>query len=491
MLPWKTILEIEKACDVPVYLQVANNLICEIKKGIIKPGTKMPGTRAMAQNLELNRQTVVKAYDELDAQGWIMTIKSKGTFVSIELPEVKPLKLSASQAQIALAGNTGYSFKINKIVHPPAKTLRHLTGFHDGPDVRLVPSKLIGQEFKSVINRRSGLQLLSYVDVAGRETVRRAISSYLNTSRGLQTTEDNIMITRGAQMAMFLLSIVLLSKNDNVLVAEINFRYADMTFINAGAKLIRVPIDDDGIVVDEIEEICKKKKIRAIYITSHHHFPTTVTLSATRRMKLLALAERYNFIIIEDDYDYEFHYESSPILPLASVDRSGMVVYIGSFSKTLSPAIRMGYIAAPKNLIDELTKMRQIIDAQGDPIMEQVVAEFLNNGEIRRHMKKSIKAYKERRDFMCLQFNEKLSDVIDFKIPEGGLSIWAKFDKKVPLPDLSDKLLKKDIVLSKGLIHDLSVGRKLNSTRMGFGWMNMAETERATDVMVDTIKKHY
>lgn len=489
MLPWKTILEIDKTCDVPVYLQVANDLICEIKKGMIKPGAKMPGTRAMSDTLGLNRQTIVKAYEELDAQGWIFTEKSKGTFVSRELPEVKPLKLGNGLSKNAKSGQTGYTFKVNNVVHPPAKTLRNFLGFHDGPDVRLVPSKLIGQEFKSVITRRSGLQLLSYVDVHGRESVRKSISNYLNTSRGLQSTEDNIMITRGAQMAMFLLSTVLIEKNDIVIVAEINFRYADLTFLNAGAKLERVSLDEDGIVVDEVEEICKKKKVRAIYVTSHHHFPTTVTLCATRRMKLLELAEQYNFVIIEDDYDYEFHYESSPILPLASVDRCGMVVYIGSFSKTLSPAIRMGYIAAPNNLIEELSKIRQIIDAQGDPIMEQVVAEFINNGEIRRHMKKSLKAYKERRDFLAVLLKEKLTDVIEFKIPEGGLSIWAKFDKKVVVPELSDKLLKREIVLSKGLIHDLSAGRMLNSTRMGFAWMNLNEAEKAVDIMVETIKK--
>lgn len=487
MLPWKTIVDIQKDCDVPVYLQVANTLICEIKEGIIRPGSKMPGTRAMADALHINRQTVVKAYDEMDAQGWITTHKSKGTFVNNELPEIKPKKLQNAQAEIKQAKTTGYNFKINTLIHEPAKANRHIIGFHDGPDVRLIPSKLLGQTYKSIITRKAGQHMLSYVDVNGKESVRKTIANYLNLSRGLQSSEENIMITRGAQMAMFLLSNTLIEKNDNVIVAEISFRYADLTFLNAGANLIRVGLDDDGINVDEIEEICKKKKIRAIYVTSHHHFPTTVTLCATRRMKLLELAEQYNFIIIEDDYDYELHYESSPILPLASVDRGGMVIYIGSFSKTLSPGIRVGYIVAPQNLIKELSKFRQIIDAQGDPVMEQVVAEFIEEGEIRRHMKKVIKVYKERRDFMCSMLKEKLGDIIDFKIPEGGLSIWTKFDSKISVPELSDRLLKKNLILSRGLIHDLSVGRKLNCTRLGFGWMNIKEAEESIELMAKEI----
>jgi len=206
-------------------------------------------------------------------------------------------------------------------------------------------------------------------------------------------------------------------------------------------------------------------------------------------MKLLQLAEKYGFIIIEDDYDYEFHYESSPILPLASADRSGMVVYIGSFSKTITPGIRMGYVAAPPNLILELAKLRMLVDAQGEAVMEQAIAEMLNEGEIRRHMKKALKIYRERRDFMCYLLKEKLSDVIDFKIPQGGLAIWAKYDKRIPVPELSARLFKKEIVLSPGRLHDASAGRKLNSTRMGFGWMNLKEADKAITILYDTVKK--
>lgn len=331
--------------------------------------------------------------------------------------------------------------------------------------------------------------MLSYIDVEGSPTVRKAISNYLNSSRGLQTDESNILMARGTQMAMFMLGHVLFSKDDLVITAEIGFRYAELTFMHAGAKFVRVPVDDEGIDVDAVEKVCRRKKIRALYVTSHHHYPTTVTLSASRRMKLLQLAEKYGFIIIEDDYDYEFHYESSPILPLASADRNGMVVYIGSFSKTISPGIRMGYIAAPPNLITELAKLRMLIDVQGDAVMEQVIAELLNEGEIRRHMKKALKVYRERRDFMCSMLKEKLGDVIHFDIPQGGLSIWAQYDKRIPVLELSDLLLKKEVILSKGLLHDISARKKLNATRMGFGWMNLREAEKAVLILQDTIKK--
>ncbi len=488
MLPWKTIISLDPEAERPIYLQIVDAIITEIKRGIIKPGARMPGTRSMAGELEIHRQTVVKAYDELFAQGWFDFIKSKGTFVSSSLPEIKPKKWSEEDTAKFTSSKTGFTFKINSSIHPPAKPNRHITGFHDGPDVRLVPAALIGRYYKSVLSRKSGQLLLSYTDVEGSVFVRSTLSEYLNTTHGLQTTADQILITRGTQMALYLLAQVLFEKGDHLITAEPGFRYADLTFLNAGIKLLHVPVDDEGIDVDAVEKVCKRKKIRAIYVTSHHHYPTTVTLCAARRMKLLQLSEKYGFLIIEDDYDYEFHYESSPILPLASADHEGRVIYIGSFSKTISPGIRIGYIAAPAELLTELAKLRMLIDVQGESVMEQVIAELLRDGEIRRHMKKSLKQYRERRDFMCAELKDKLSDVIHFTIPQGGLSIWAQFDKKVPVPELSEQLFKKNIILSKGLLHDASSGKKLNSTRMGFGWMNVKEAEKAISILHNTIR---
>ena len=255
-------------------------------------------------------------------------------------------------------------------------------------------------------------------------------------------------------MGLYLLSLILFSKGDTVIVGDTNYYYADRVFMRAGMNLTRVKVDEAGIDVDAIEKICKRKKIKAIYVTSHHHYPTTVTLIASRRVKLLSLAEKYGFIIIEDDYDYDFHYLSSPILPLVSADTKGMVIYIGTLSKTIGPAIRTGYIVAPTNLILELTRIRQLIDTQGDPIMEIALAEMFVDGSIKRHMKKAQNEYHRRRDFLCNYLNQKLADIIDFKTPDGGLAIWAKFSKTVPLPPLTEKLKAQGIILSNGLIHN-------------------------------------
>jgi GntR family transcriptional regulator / MocR family aminotransferase len=341
MLPWKSIIQWQKDSDTPIYLQIANAVIQEMRKGRIGPGIKLPGTRQMAEMLEVHRKTIVRAYDELDAQGWIEMHPSKGTFTSKELPETQARRFSTMQKQNAFPATTGYTVKVNQVIRTPVPPLRHMTGFHDGPDMRLIPADELGRAYKSVLGRHANLKFLSYVESSGVQKFRNILSEYLNSSRGLQTTFENVFVTRGSQMGLYLLSVVLFAKDDIIIVGDTNYYYADRVFINAGMKLARVRVDDMGIDIDEVEQLCRKKKIKALYITSHHHYPTTVTLSASRRIKLLSLAEKYGFIIIEDDYDYDFHYLSSPMLPLVSADTKGMVVYIGTLSKTIAHAIRI------------------------------------------------------------------------------------------------------------------------------------------------------
>jgi GntR family transcriptional regulator / MocR family aminotransferase len=487
MLPWKSIIQIQNEGDCPVYLQIANAICGEIKKGHLGPGVKLPGTRQLSDLLDVHRKTIVRAFEELDAQGWIEMRPSQGSFTSRDLPEINPRKLAAEPKRPkAFAATTGYPVRVNTLIKTPVSPSRNITGFHDGPDSRLAPVDEIAKAYRSVLMKNVNLKYTSYVETAGTTMFRKVLSNYMNDSRGLRTTDENIMITRGSTMGLFLIISVLFSKGDAVIVGNTNYYYADRAFMNAGMQLIRVPVDDCGIDVDAIEKICRKKPPKAVHITSHHHFPTTVTLSAARRIRLLALAEQFGFVIIEDDYDYDFHYCSSPILPLVSADTKGMVIYIGTLSKTLAPGIRTGYVIAPVNLILELARLRQIVDTQGDPIMELALVQLFEDGTIRRHLKKSLQEYRLRRDFVCGRLSELLPGVIDFKIPDGGLAIWAKFHPSVPLPPLTEQLKTKGIILSNGLIHN-PTPVSLNATRMGFGWMNQTEAEKALEILVSTI----
>ncbi len=494
MFPWKSVIQIQSPCSTPVYLQIANAVIREVKQGRVQPGARLPGTRIMSGMLEVHRKTVVAAYEELEAQGWIEVCPSKGAFVHRTLPEKKAQALPTGLRQ-ARSGNgdgmeqTGFPVLPYDNVHEPTYAPTSLLGFHDGPDLRLVPTALIGRTYKGVITRRTNIHHLRYYEVEGNPNLRLRLSEYLNESRGLQTTPKNIFITRGSSMAIYLAAMALLTDGDAVITGDPAYYYADRTFTHFGAKLLRVPVDGHGIRTDAVEDLCKRERIRLLYVTPHHHFPTTVTLCAARRMELLALSAKYGFVILEDDYDFDFQYETSPLLPLASADSDGMVVYVGSMSKTFAPFLRVGFLVAPKNLMDKVARLRQIIDVQGDYMLEQTVAELFYLGEIKRHMKKALKIYKQRRDVFCQLFQEKLGDRVQFKKPDGGMAVWAQFDPALSLPEISERARKQGLVISNGLIYDKASERKWNATRMGFACVNEGEIERAMNVLEKVVRE--
>ncbi|PWK21880.1 GntR family transcriptional regulator/MocR family aminotransferase [Arcicella aurantiaca] len=480
-IPFKTLLEINKESSLPIYVQIANGISQNIQAGILKTGTKLLGTRQMAELLEVHRKTVVAAYDELYSEGWIEVFPQKGTFVAQHLPTVKPVEFSVKQENTSheIPNLTIAQNAIIKI--PPVIT--HRLAFNDGlPDIRLAPREELARLYAHYI-KFGDSSILQYTNPYGHIRFREVFSAFLNETRGMNILPQNILTTRGSQMAFYLIGSALFQKNDEMLVGSLNYPAANMTFESLGLKLNIVPIDEDGIVVDAVEEICKQKSmsntpIKAIYITSHHYHPTTVTLKPERRIKLLALAEKYDFYIIEDDYDYDYHYANRPVLPLASADRHGLVIYLGSFTKRIAPTFRVGYIVAKQEIIDELAKYRRIMDRQGDTILELSLADMLEDGTLKRYTTKAVKTYRERRDFTCDLLKNELGNIIDFKIPDGGMAIWAKFDKSISLMELSEKVGKKGLYLSNG-----SAYGDLNACRMGFSSMNLKEMEESVGIL--------
>jgi GntR family transcriptional regulator / MocR family aminotransferase len=444
-IPFKTLLEIKKDSPLPVYVQIANGISQNIQAGILKTGTKLLGTRSMANLLEVHRKTVIAAYDELFSQGWIETLPQKGTFIAQNLPNVKPISFSENN-QKSIDIIPSVVIPQNTIIKIPPVNSGFRLAFNDGlPDVRLAPREELARLYTHYVKFGESA-VLQYTNPYGQMRFRKVFSAFLNETRGMNIQPENILTTRGSQMAFYLIGTALFQKNDEILVGDLNYPAFNMTFETLGLKLNRIPIDEDGIVVDGIEEICERKFIKAIYITSHHYHPTTVTLKPERRIKLLALAEKYGFYIIEDDYDYDFHYANRPVLPLASADRHGLVIYLGSFTKRIAPTFRVGYIVAKPEVIEELAKYRRIMDRQGDTILELVLADMLEDGTLKRYTAKSLKTYRERRDFACELLKNELGNVINFKVPDGGMAIWAKFDKQISLSELSKKVASKRFV---------------------------------------------
>ena len=481
MLACQLQLSVDKNAKQPAYLQLANQLIQLIRTGELRAGQKLIGTRSLAELLDIHRKTVVQAYDELLVQGWLESKTGSGTYVADTLPEVEPQKLSKQTLEkVNPAKKAGFTFIQPPHLRRDVLTSGYALHLDDGfPDPRLAPLSELSRVYRSQLLLGNQYVKLGYGDTKGSGWLRQELSSYLNETRGLKITPENILITRGTVMGIHLASTGLVQRGDMVVTGKMSWGTATTNFVQAGANIEQIEVDEYGLVVEELEKLCQQKTVRLVYVTSHHDYPTTVTLRADRRLSLLKLAEKYGFIVFEDDYDYDFHYLSKPLLPLASADRSGMVLYCGSFTKAISPAFRVGYLVGPEDVIAHLARLRRIIDRQGDLMLENTVAELLQSGVIERHLRKSLKEYRRRRDVFAELLQNELSKYLKFQLPDGGMAIWALFDKSVDLERLAERCLKHDLFFSNGKhLHPT-----LNGTRLGFASSSEEELVRCVEVM--------
>lgn len=486
MTAYQLLLSIDKTTKQPAYLQLANQLMGLIRDGKLAAGQKLLGTRQLAVLLNVHRKTVVQAYDELLTQGWLESRRGSGTYVAESLPEIQPQRLLETKNALPNPQKrAGFSFDerpyLQRVIATSGQTLHLDDGF---PDPRLAPLTDLARAYRSNLLQGNPYVRLGYGSTQGSLWLRRELAAYLNETRGLKITADNLLITRGTMMGLYLVCASLIQAGDNVAVGELTWGSANMNFLQAGAQLVKISVDEHGLDVDALEQFCQKNPLRLVYITSHHHYPTTVTLRADRRIKLLQLAETYGFIIFEDDYDYDFHYLSKPLLPLASADRAGMVLYCGSFTKTISPAFRVGYLVGSENVIAHLAQLRRIIDRQGDLMLENAIAELLHNGIIQRHLRKSLREYRQRRDVFCELLRKKLANYLDFQLPDGGMAVWTLFEKGIDLEVVTEKALKKGLFFSDGKHHDLL----MNATRLGFASSNVAELEQCVAILQEVIR---
>ncbi|HKO80098.1 MAG TPA: PLP-dependent aminotransferase family protein, partial [Chitinophagaceae bacterium] len=337
-------------------------------------------------------------------------------------------------------------------------------------------------QYRYLLQRPSSDRQVMYGDPAGTVNFRTALTSFLTATRGLNIDISNLMITRGAQMAIYIAAGMLVKPGSSVIVGEPNYGTANSIFEQFGAKLLKVTVDENGIDVDAIEKLCRKKRPGMLYIIPHHHHPTTVTLSAARRMKLLSLIREYKLPVIEDDYDYDFHYSRSPILPLASADHGGYVIYIGSITKCFASAIRMGYLVAPEDFVSNAAHLKRMIDIRGDVLLEESLAILFNNGDMQKHLKKSLKIYQQRRDLFCDLLENEFHNKLSFVKPSGGMSVWVQFDKRYELKSIAEKAATQGLFMGDGSFYN--TGKiNYNALRMGFASLNEKEIQGAMGIL--------
>ncbi len=445
---------IEESSSTPLYYQVYQRLRAAILLGQLSPGTRLPSTRQMANDLGVSRNTMMSAFDQLIAEGYVEGRVGSGTFVSPTLPEellearlkTKPTPQIETNRRL-LSGRGQAIAKTSVTVFGPAGRMRpFIPGI---PALDQFPmslwSRLVARRW-----RRESRGLLNYGPAAGYLRLREAIAAYLGPSRGVLCKPDQIVIVSGTQQALDLAARVLLDPGDSVLVEEYCYSAARAALVGAGARLVPVKVDASGL--DISTDAAGSSNARLAYVTPSHQYPLGVTMSLPRRLALLDWANRNSAWILEDDYDSEYRYVARPLAALQGLDKSGRVIYIGTFSKVLFPSLRIGYMVVPPDLIDAFVRARAAV-GWCSPIIDQVVlADFISEGHFTRHIRRMRSIYRERQEALIDALRREAGDLVEVHRSDAGIHAIGF------LPDhIDDRVVAAEAAAHDVVAHPLSV----------------------------------
>ncbi len=453
-----------------VFSRIAAAIADDIRRGVLRGGDRLPSTRAIADRLGVTRNTVVHAFDDLAAQGWLLSRGAAGTFVASELPE----RVVKQRSRDGFASRPAFDISPTPPLVTPFDPRAQFQLSAGVPDPRLFPKLAFARAYRRALRSSAGTAALGYASALGTLRLRAAIAAMLRETRAIPCSAEHVLVTRGSQMAIELAARALLAPGDVAAVEAYGYQPAWRSFTSAGATLVGVPLDDNGLVVDALPA-----KPRLVYATPHHQYPTTVLMSQPRRFALLERARRERFAIVEDDYDHEFHFDGRPVAPLASVDPSGSVLYVGTLSKVLAPGLRLGYVVAPESVIATLAARRATLDRQGDHVTELAVTDLIEDGELARHVATSRRIYATRRDAFADLLRRELGGVLEIALPAGGITVWARVAPDVSIERWRARALAIGVAFVPG--RELALGRA-PSPYIRLAFARYGETELATAV---------
>lgn len=393
--------------------RIYRQLLEAIVDGRLRPGERLPPTRELAERLDVARNTVTVAYERLIAEGVIVGRVGAGTFVNADA-------VSRDLSRNAPAG-AGVSPRAvwQSIAEPPrARDAPPPYDFGVGvPDARLFPlatwRRLVAKEL-----RPAAVRSANYMDAAGLEKLRASIARYIGIARAVRASADDVLVTQGAQQALDLIGRVLIEPGTTVAVEDPGYPPAHELFRSLGARVVSVAVDAEGLDVSALP-----RSARLVYVTPSHQFPLGVPMSLSRRAGLLAWAERCNAVVIEDDYDSEFRFEGRPLDPLQSLDRRGRVIYVGSFSKVMLPALRLGFMVAPASLQPALRNAKRLSDWHGELPTQAALGRFIDEGLLARHVRKASREYASRRARILATVERDFSGRLDVIPSAAGLHV--------------------------------------------------------------------
>ena len=394
-----------------IYRQIRN----AIGDGRLRPGDCLPASRDLAHSLKVSRTTVTVAYDRLAGEGYLISRVGAGTYVNNEVVRIRGEETTRRVDGSLQPRAIWNSITLTRAFEKPAQF-----DFRSGlPDASLFPHEI----WRRLVVRALRSEAVAggvYGEPGGYRGLREAIARHIGISRGVQVSADDITITNGAQQSLDLVARALLSPGDRVAVEDPGYHPPRFLFESLGAEVRGVPVDSEGLVVDKLP-----RNTRLVYVTPSHQYPLGVMMSLSRRLALLDWADRNNAALIEDDYDSEFRFEGRPVEPLHTLDASGRVIYVGSFSKTLLPTLRLGFVATPASCTLAAHKAKYVADWHTSMAPQVALAQFIDNGGFARHIRKVRRVYTARHETVTRILNKDFPEHLEVVPAVAGLHVTA------------------------------------------------------------------
>ena len=443
--------------EVPVYRQIAGGIQTAAADGRLSPGDRLPPTRDLARSLQVNRNTVVAAYDFLAATGFVHGRTGRGTFIASE-PTAQGLPAPATGRTVDGHGEEWFSAFSQTVDGPGVDRLLsayQLATADEGisfagsyPDRDLLPAGAFLKSLKAAM-KEEGSSLLAYGPTAGYPALRNTLAEAM-TRKGSKIRGSQILITNGAQQGLELIFRTFLDAGDTAVVEDPTYTGALSVLGSLRAKTVGVPLDDQGIRPDLLEAALVRHRPRLIYLQPTFQNPTTAVMPESRRREVLALAIRYGCPVVEDDWAGDLRFEGKEIPTLHALDHGRHVIYIGTFSKKLMPGVRIGWVAAPKEVLRRLIALKQISDCGTSPILQAGLHHYLAAGCLRPHLKRVRTEYRNRRDLMLDSMSRYFPNRVSWTTPPGGLFLWVRLPEGLDSGELFAASRRKGVLFSRG-----------------------------------------
>jgi len=413
-------IPLERDAATPLFRQLYLRMKEAILSGAVQPTVRLPATRELGRLLGVSRQTVLAAYEQLMAEGYLEGAVGKGTFVSASLPAAArrsaPRDVAPPLVRPLSARGEAMASAMARVRHHdgPLRTFRMSM-----PGLDLFPFE-VWRKLEARHWRRREVPL-GYGGAAGHPPLRELLCAYLKASRGVRCMPEQIVITNGSQQALYLLAQLLLAPGEGVWLESPGYQGALAPFAVAGAKICPVPVDAEGM--DVAYAAARYPDARMAFATPSHQLPLGATMSLARRLELLRWAEAKRAWIIEDDYDSEYRYTGPPLASLQGLDRANCVIYVGTLSKVLFPGLRLGYVVAPPALVEPLARAKAVVDRHSPIVPQAVLADFIQEGHFARHIRRTRDAYGERRIAMLEALDSRMRGILACGPSDAGLDL--------------------------------------------------------------------